>query len=64
MIRGWMQRGGHGCSAEATWVGRTREPAGPEVNLVRTETKKVKSLRDLALFVSIIAFVKTWNGII
>ena len=42
-----MQRGGHGCSVEGTWVGRTREAAGPDFDLVRTETKKVKSLRDL-----------------
>ena len=40
-----MQRGGHGCSVEGTWVGRTREPAGPDVDLVRTETTKIKSLR-------------------
>ena len=46
-IRARMQRGGHGCSVEGTWVGRTREPAGPDVDLVQTETKKIKSLRDL-----------------
>ena len=52
-----MQCGGHRCSVEGTWVGRTREPAGPGVDLVRTETKKIKSLRDLIFFVRII-FVK------
>ena len=39
-IRARMQRGGHGCSVEGTWVLRTREPAGPDVGLVRTETTK------------------------
>ncbi len=35
-----MQRRGHGCSVEGTWVGRTREPAGLDVELGRTETTK------------------------
>ena len=62
-IRARMQRGGHGCSVEGTWVGRTREPAGPDVDLVRTETKKIKSLRELiCLLVSFV--LKTWNGVI
>ena len=41
-IRARMQRGGHGCSVEGTWVGRTMEPAGPADG-----NKKNKSLRDL-----------------
>ena len=51
-----MQRGGHGCSVEGTWVGRTRESASPDVDLVRTEIEKIKSLRDLFFFVSICFF--------
>ena len=39
-IRARMQRGGHGCSAEGTWAGRTSESAGPDVDLVRPKTKK------------------------
>ena len=57
-----MQRGGHGCSVEGTWVGRTMEAAGPDVDLVQTETKKIKSLRDLICFVCIC--FKTWYGVI
>ena len=48
-IRARMQRGGHGCSAEGTWVERTMEPAGPADG-----NKKIKSLRDLIFFVCII----------
>ena len=62
-IRARMQRGGHGCSVEGTRVGRTREPAGPDVDLVRTETKKIKSLRDL-IFLLLLFCLKTWNGVI
>ena len=34
-----------GASVEATGVGRTREPAGSDIDLVRTETTKEKSRR-------------------
>ena len=46
-----MQRGGHGCSVEGTWVGRTREPAGP------ADGKQKKSLHDL-MFLLVLCFVR------
>ena len=41
-----------GSSGEATGVGRTMEPACPDVDLVRTETTKNKSRSDFFLFPS------------
>ena len=56
-IRARMQRGGHICSVEGTWVGRTREPAGPDVDLVRKETtNQIASRFDF--FLSLLFFVK------
>ena len=52
-IRARMQRGGHGCSVEGAWVRRTREPASPDVDLVWTETKKIKSRSELIFVVSV-----------
>ena len=39
-----MQRRGHGCSAEGTWVGRTREPASPVngyLEAIQTERARI-----------------------
>ena len=47
-----------GSSAEATGSVRTMEPAGSDVDLVRTETSKKFASRILSIF------FKTWNGVI
>ena len=47
-----MQRRGHGCSAEGTWAGRTREPA----SLGRRKQKKSHrfAIFDFLLFVLVV----------
>ena len=49
----FSKRGGHGCSAEGTWAGRTMPVYGASQSWP-TETKKIKSLRDLIFCVCII----------
>ena len=55
--RARMQRRGHGCSAEGTWAGRTREPAG----LGRRKQKnQIASRFDFFIYIIFL----TWYGVI